>query len=334
MNVDIQLRDQEEARVVLGPLDKTARMLREHFEVQLVHRGDQLKISGDEDRVGKARAVLDRALRKLRKGYPLTHAEIEAWIVGDDSLEKSSPESERAPEGLPERAFPVQPRSRGQKNFLGALRKHAVTFVVGPAGTGKTYLAVAAAVAELRAGSVRRIVLCRPAVEAGEKLGFLPGDFQAKINPYLRPLYDALGDLTDPNLLPRYLESGIIEVCPLAYMRGRTLNDSFVILDEAQNTTVSQMRMFLTRMGEGSRVVVTGDLTQVDLPKGEPSGLVDAVDRLEGVKGLTIVQLTKKDIVRHPVVEAIVEAYERSQTRMPSPEDRKANPVRRSRRRN
>ncbi|MEZ5987942.1 MAG: PhoH family protein [Planctomycetota bacterium] len=227
----------------------------------------------------------------------------------------------------------VVPRTEGQKHYLRAMQTHDVCLVIGPAGTGKSFLAVAQAVAGLRSGSYKRIVLTRPAVEAGEKLGFLPGDFQAKVNPYLRPLYDALGDLLDPGVFRRYMEGDLIEVCPLAYMRGRTLNNAYIILDEAQNTTVSQMRMVLTRMGEGSKVVVTGDVTQVDLPQGVPSGLVDAVERLHAVKGITVVELGKADIVRHPVVQGIVEAYERSQHYRPSPEDRGHNPVRGRKRR-
>ncbi len=328
--------------MLLGPLDRTAKLLRTSFDVRLVHRGDVLKILGEDDAIARARPVLERALRELRRGRSVTHADIERWIDGDDASPGEVGPSSATVEGsdgdahrVPKRSA-VTARTKGQKNYLRALRANHVVFALGPAGTGKTYLAVAAAVEALRAGKYRRIVLARPAVEAGEKLGFLPGDFQAKVNPYVRPLYDALNDILDPALSRRYMENDVIEVCPLAFMRGRTLNHAFIILDEAQNTTVSQMRMFLTRMGENSQVVVTGDVTQVDLAKGVPSGLVDAIERLEGVQGLTVVRMAKEDIVRHSIVQRIVEAYETSQHTMPSPEDRLANPVhggRRGRRR-
>jgi phosphate starvation-inducible PhoH-like protein len=208
----------------------------------------------------------------------------------------------------------VRPRTEGQARYLRALRESALVLALGPAGTGKTYLAVATAVAALRRGKIKKIVLCRPAVEAGEKLGFLPGDLEAKINPYLRPLLDALHDLMDYDQIRRYTASDLIEIAPLAYMRGRTLNDAVIILDEGQNTTVAQMKMFLTRMGQDARVVVTGDVTQVDLPPGTVSGLADAAERLRGIPGLAVVTLDKSDIVRHPLVQAIVNAYEDTET--------------------
>jgi phosphate starvation-inducible protein PhoH and related proteins len=327
MSSDLRLKNVEEARTLLGPLDRNANLIRKAFEVDLVHRGDQLKILGPEGRVQEVRVLLEKALQLIRKGQVLSHRDIERWIDG----EEPAPE-EKQGQGAAQRRDPkpagVRPRTDGQKHYLRALQTNDVVFAIGPAGTGKTYLAVAQAVDGLRAGRYKRIVLTRPAVEAGEKLGFLPGDFQAKVDPYLRPLHDALSDLLDPPVWKRYQENDLVEVCPLAYMRGRTLNQAFIILDEAQNTTISQMRMLLTRMGEGSMVVVTGDVTQVDLPKGVPSGLVDAVERLRGVKGLTVVELHKEDIVRHRVVMSIVEAYETSQHHRPSPEDRSANPVR------
>jgi phosphate starvation-inducible PhoH-like protein len=218
------------------------------------------------------------------------------------------------PIAVPGPRVAVKPRTDGQRRYVEALSKHPVVFGVGPAGTGKTFLAVAAAVAAVKAGDVRRIVLVRPAVEAGEKLGFLPGDFQAKVDPYLRPLYDALHDLLDPREYVRYMETELIEICPLAYMRGRTLNHAFVILDEAQNTTIPQMLMFLTRMGEGSRMVVTGDPSQVDLPGKVPSGLADALGRFVDVEGVAVVQLTALDVMRHEVVQRILAAYGRETT--------------------
>ena len=332
MNTELRLQNLEEARILLGPLDRTAKLIRKTFDVDLVHRGEMLKVIGDENDVASVRAIFDRVLQKLRRGHPVAAAEIERMIL---DVPEASPERGRdeATGRVQKKYAGVSPRTQGQKHLLRAMESHPIVFAIGPAGTGKTYLAVAHAVSCLRAGLCSRIVLVRPAVEAGEKLGFLPGDFQAKINPYLRPIYDALGELLDPPILRRYMETDIIEICPLAFMRGRTLNHAFIILDEAQNTTISQMRMFLTRMGENSAIVVTGDLTQVDLPKGVPSGLVDAVERLTRVSGLTVVRLESCDIVRHPAVKSIVEAYERSQTHMPSPEDREANPVRAGNRR-
>ena len=324
MSAEIRLKNVDEARTLLGPLDRNANLIRKSFGVDLVHRGDQLKILGPEGRVQEVRNLLDNALKLIRGGKGLSHRDIERWIDGEEPSEQPKPDG--APKRAPKPAG-VRPRTEGQKHYLRALETHDVVFCIGPAGTGKTYLAVAQAVDGLRSGTYKRIVLTRPAVEAGEKLGFLPGDFQAKVDPYLRPLHDALSDLLEPSVWKRYQENDLVEVCPLAYMRGRTLNQAFIILDEAQNTTISQMRMLLTRMGEGSKVVVTGDVTQVDLPKGVPSGLVDAVERLKRVEGLTVVELHKSDIVRHRVVMSIVEAYESSQHHRPSPEDRGANPV-------
>jgi phosphate starvation-inducible PhoH-like protein len=345
MSAELRLQNTEEARVLLGPLDRTAKLLRRAFGVTLVHRGDSLKVLGEDDGVADARQILEQALKKLRKGYTVTHAEVERWILQRQGVETedSGPavrvrrgggqrashqdRHERAPVDSNKKLARVKAKTFGQQNYIDALERSPLVFGVGPAGTGKTFLAVAAGVRALREGIVKRLVLTRPAVEAGEKLGFLPGDLQAKVHPYLRPLYDSIEDLLEPNAVRRYLENDLIEVCPLAYMRGRTLNHSYIILDEAQNTTIPQMRMFLTRMGADSRVVVTGDPSQVDLARNEPSGLVDAVQRLGSVPGLEIVRLGKEDIVRHPLVQAIVEAYESSQARMPSPEDRSTSPL-------
>jgi phosphate starvation-inducible PhoH-like protein len=205
----------------------------------------------------------------------------------------------------------VRPKTAGQKEYIDAVRDHTVTFCIGPAGTGKSYLAVALAVQALQAKQINRIILTRPAVEAGERLGFLPGDILAKVDPYLRPLYDALYDMLEPEVVTRLMDRGVIEVAPLAFMRGRTLNDSFIILDEAQNTTPEQMKMFLTRIGFGSKAVVTGDVTQVDLAKGQASGLADALVVLKGVRGIALTEFQSEDVVRHPLVQAIVDAYER-----------------------
>jgi phosphate starvation-inducible PhoH-like protein len=256
--------------------------------------------------------VLEESLLTLRAGKRLTTQEVA------DRLRATGPEDVHDPahagaEPNRERLrtnHVVRARTAGQEVYLAAMEQNDVVFAVGPAGTGKTYLAVAQAVEAMRRGLVRRLVLVRPAVEAGEKLGFLPGDYQQKIDPYLRPMYDALQDLLDPRTRVRWLESEVVEVCPLAYMRGRTLNRAFVILDEAQNTTVTQMLMFLTRLGEGSRMVITGDPSQVDLPGNVTSGLGDAVRRLQGVDGISFVQLGSGDVVRHPVVSRIVNAYD------------------------
>ena len=298
---------------------------------------------GEDDGVTDARQILEQALKKLRKGYPVTHAEVERWILqrqGHDEEEAHAPRARikrgigrntardatrraRGPVDSNKKLARVKAKTFGQQTYLDALerspgriRRRAGRHRARPSSRSPR------ACAPFAKGWCKRLVLTWPAVEAGEKLGFLPGDLQAKVHPYLRPLYDSIEDLLEPNALRRYLENDLIEVCPLAYMRGRTLNHSYIILDEAQNTTIPQMRMFLTRMGADSRIVVTGDPTQVDLARNEPSGLVDAVQRLASVTGLEIVKLGKEDIVRHPIVQAIVEAYETTQTRMPSPEDR------------
>jgi phosphate starvation-inducible PhoH-like protein len=273
-----------------------------------------VKLLGDDPALGRARALAEHALREMRSGRPVGHSDIERWLSeGIEPPARPAVRSEEAAAEAHERGpLPagVSPRSEGQRHYMAAIASNTIVFAVGPAGTGKTYLAVAAAVDTLRQGRFKRLVLARPAVEAGEKLGFLPGDFQAKVNPYLRPLYDALGSILDPAVTRRYLDTDVIEVCPLAYMRGRTLNHAFIILDEAQNTTVAQMKMFLTRMGEHSQCVVTGDLTQIDLPPGQESGLVDAVERLQGVPDLAVVRLTRADVVRHPIVQRIIDAYD------------------------
>jgi phosphate starvation-inducible PhoH-like protein len=310
LDVEIQLDSIDEARTLLGPLDSNARLVRDAFGVSVLLRDGSLRLLGPAYQVDVVRRVFEDCVKRLRKGKTLTTAHI---------AEQLRAAGERAGESVPlppteaslrgEGGQTVKPRSPGQKRYLGAMSDFDVVFSVGPAGTGKTYLAVAAAVEAVKRGDVRRIVLVRPAVEAGEKLGFLPGDYQAKVDPYMRPLYDALHDLLDTGLRLRYLESDVIEVCPLAYMRGRTLNHSFVILDEAQNTTVPQMLMFLSRLGEDSKMVVTGDPSQVDLPHNVRSGLADGVQRLEKVPGIKVVRLRPEDIVRHEVVQRILKAY-------------------------
>lgn len=301
------MQSSDEARVLLGPLDSNARLIRQLYGVNVLARDGSLRLLGEAERVDAVREVLEWGLEGLRAGRPIATNDIANRLRGSPAVADGA--AEVASVRPPSRRGHVRARTDGQEVYQRAMQEHEVVLAVGPAGTGKTFLAVAAAVEALKAGTVRRLVLARPAVEAGEKLGFLPGDFEEKVLPYLRPLYDSLQDLLEPRVYERYLETEVIEVCPLAYMRGRTLNDSFIILDEAQNTSVPQMMMFLTRMGEGSRVVVTGDPTQVDLPKNVRSGLADAVKRFRGVEGIGTVELTSKDVVRHPLVQRILHAY-------------------------
>jgi len=326
----LPLRNHEEERLILGPYDRHARVLRELFKVTLVSRDGTIKLLGDAAAVRTVREKLETLLRRARAGEVPDEPSVMRLLssmalepaenggkrpIGTEHARPAegprAPEAGFRPDGHGRPMQEVAPRTPGQAVYMDAIRNHGVTIAIGPAGSGKTYLAVAMAIEALRRGEFRRLVLARPAVEAGEKLGFLPGDLQAKVNPYLRPLYDALNDLLDPVAARRYVDNDVIEICPLAYMRGRTLNASFMILDEAQNTTPKQMQMFLTRMGERSKIVVTGDITQVDLPDKAQSGLSDARRRLDNVEGVAVVELGKADIVRHPLVSRIVEAYEK-----------------------
>ena len=312
-DIQIPVQTVEEARTLLGPLDSNARLIRELHGVSVLARDGSLRLLGDADHVLIVQQVLEECLGLMRGGSRVSTQEVAGRLratLGQDATAADSSaaidRSKLAANGSPV----VRARTPGQQRYLECMDQHDVVFGVGPAGTGKTYLAVAKAIEAMKRGTVRRLVLVRPAVEAGEKLGFLPGDLQQKIDPYLRPMYDALQDLLDPRTRMRWLESEVVEVCPLAYMRGRTLNRAFVILDEAQNTTVPQMLMFLTRLGEGSRMVVTGDPSQVDLPGNVTSGLADAVRKLQGVEGIGISRLDATDVVRHAVVSRIVTAYD------------------------
>jgi len=297
---------------LLGQNDLTIQMVEERYPVHMTLRGETLVLrSPDAEPVRTVAKLLLELVKLVERGVRVTREEIR---YGMDALAENGSVDLA---GLHEnticftgRGKPVRTRTLGQKRYMEAIQKNHVVFCIGPAGTGKTYLAVAQAVAMLKSQKVSRVILVRPAVEAGESLGYLPGDLKEKIEPYLRPLYDAFFDLLSPERFMRYVEKNVIEIAPLAYMRGRTLNDSFIILDEAQNTTPEQMKMFLTRMGFGSRVVITGDVTQVDLPSGKMSGLRSIQEILQGVEGIDFVSLTKNDVVRHEIVQKIVQAYE------------------------
>ena len=314
-DIHIPVQSVEEARTLLGPLDSNARLIRELHGVSVLARDGSLRLLGDSGHVHVVQQVLEECLGMMRGGRRVSTQEVAGRLratLGVDATVDPADAAERARQAanVPVVSPAARARTPGQQRYLECMDQHDVVFGVGPAGTGKTYLAVAKAIEAMKRGAVRRLVLVRPAVEAGEKLGFLPGDFQQKIDPYLRPMYDALQDLLDPRTRMRWLESEVVEVCPLAYMRGRTLNRAFVILDEAQNTTVPQMLMFLTRLGEGSRMVVTGDPSQTDLPHSVQSGLGDALRKLDGVDGIGITRLDSTDVVRHAVVSRIVNAYD------------------------
>ena len=301
----LSIPSQEAARALLGPQDAYLKQVRDALGVRIVLRGEQLLLDGEDEQVRRGLEALS-ALREIfdHKGQLLEEDVVEV-------LARHRPAREPAPSiDLFEKAKKIGPRTEGQARYVEAIRRNDLVFCRGPAGCGKTYLAVAMALNAMRNERVRKIVLVRPAVEAGERLGFLPGDMLAKVNPFLRPLLDALSDILSYEQVKRYMEADAIEIIPLAFMRGRTLNDTFIILDEGQNTTITQMKMFLTRMGEGSKIVVTGDVTQTDLPPHVPSGMSDAAERLAGIEGVAVVDLTGRDIVRHRLVREIVRAYD------------------------
>ena len=310
MEQRISLERMEEAVSLFGSFDENIRLLENDFHVTVVNREEQLIINGQPADTMLAAKAIEALLRLISKGENVGEQHVR-YVIG---LCRSG-QSDRIDEltrdviCISAKGRPIKPKTIGQKDYIKTIQQKPVTIGVGPAGTGKTYLAVAAAVAAFREKEVSRIILTRPAVEAGERLGFLPGDLQSKVDPYLRPLYDALFDMLGAETYQKYLEKGNIEVAPLAYMRGRTLDDSFIILDEAQNTSREQLKMFLTRMGFGSEVVITGDVTQTDLPEGKPSGLKEAMKVLDGVEGVGICRLTQNDVVRHIMVQRIIEAY-------------------------
>lgn len=299
---------------VFGFFDENIKRIEEALAVSIINRGNELKVSGEPEAVDKAARALDGLLALASKGESIDEQRVRYLIT----LVKEGNDAQVAQMAkdvvcITAKGKPIKAKTVGQQNYMKAIMKNTVTIGVGPAGTGKTYLAVAAAVAAFRERTVNRIILTRPAVEAGERLGFLPGDLQNKVDPYLRPLYDALYDMLGAETFQKYQERGSIEVAPLAYMRGRTLDDSFIILDEAQNTTKEQMKMFLTRLGFGSKIVITGDVTQIDLPSDKTSGLKDAINVLENVKDIAICRLTSADVVRHALVQEIINAYEKAE---------------------
>ena len=307
----------EDIIAVFGSFDENIRRIEEAFNVTIVNRGTDLKITGDEEAADKAVRTLEGLLALASKGEAIDEQRVRylMTLVREDNDAQVS-QMTKDVVCITAKGKPIKAKTVGQQHYMRAIQKNTITLGVGPAGTGKTYLAVAAAVAAFRERTVNRIILTRPAVEAGERLGFLPGDLQNKVDPYLRPLYDALYDMLGPETFQKYQERGSIEVAPLAYMRGRTLDDSFIILDEAQNTTKEQMKMFLTRLGFGSKIVITGDVPQIDLPSDKTSGLKDAIRVLEGVKDIAVCKLTSADVVRHALVQEIINAYEKADRKM------------------
>ncbi|SFJ19692.1 phosphate starvation-inducible protein PhoH [Halobacillus dabanensis] len=309
--MDIQLDNTTEALALFGTEDRNLKQIEEHLQVTIISRGEQVRVSGQAEHVQLVEDILHSVLALIRKGLTITERDIVYAVelakkgkinqfeaLFEDEITKNS------------KGKSIRVKTLGQRNYIAAIKNNDLVFGIGPAGTGKTYLAVIMAVNALKNGDVKRIILTRPAVEAGESLGFLPGDLKEKVDPYLRPLYDSLHDVFGAEHTARLIDRGTIEIAPLAYMRGRTLDDAFAILDEAQNTTPEQMKMFLTRLGFGSKMIITGDITQVDLPKGVKSGLRVAEDRLANVKGSAFIHLDQSDVVRHPLVQRIIDAYE------------------------
>jgi phosphate starvation-inducible PhoH-like protein len=310
----IRVQTQNEAQALCGLHDEQLKAIEKEFKVKITLRDGYLKISGLRSSIKKAADLINRKLSELRSGAGAIDR-IDAHYSGNNFKKEKIPDLDirsmnagRRPLSLKQ----VAPRTKGQREYAEAIKKYDIVFGVGPAGTGKTYLAMSCAVESLKKQEVRRIILTRPAIEAGESLGFLPGDMYEKISPYLRPLYDALYDMMEADTIEKYIETGIIEIAPLAYMRGRTLNDAFIIMDEAQNATAEQMKMFLTRLGFDSKAVITGDLTQSDLPHTKPTGLLQAQEILHGIEGIKFVYLTGADVVRHALVQEIIEAYDKA----------------------
>lgn len=307
MEIKIQLESDAQRVELFGPADEHLRLLRDTLRVQISARNDVALVSGEPAAVRTAAELIDRMQRRLIQRDQLTQKDVKELV--SQAIHAVKPHRSDMIEVFARKGV-IEPFTKGQLHYINTMRKHDLTFCTGPAGTGKTYLAVAVAVSMLKKKEIRKIVLARPAVEAGERLGFLPGDLQAKVNPYLRPLFDSLEDMMEFGQMTKFIEMDIIEVIPLAFMRGRTLNEAVVICDEAQNTSRSQMLMFLTRLGRGSKMIVTGDITQTDLERGEKSGLVEAIETLKGIPNIGLVELDKLDIVRHSLVHRIVQAYD------------------------
>ena len=314
MDKIIRFESQKETQGLLGAQDVNLRSIERELKVKLTLRGEHLKISGSAANIKKASQLVEYLLEGLRSGSAEIGQTDLAYLISNLKKGNKSLQKEQLDTGIIRSCAGKQigPKTNGQREYVEAIQKHDIVFGMGPAGTGKTYLAMASAVESLRKQEVRRIILTRPAIEAGESLGFLPGDMQAKISPYLRPLYDALYDMMDVGRIEKYIETGIIEVAPLAYMRGRTLNDAFIILDEAQNCTAEQMKMFLTRLGFDSKAVITGDMTQSDLPNAKPIGLLQAQEILKEIEGIKFIYFSGSDVVRHALVQRIIEAYEKT----------------------
>ncbi len=310
MEQTISIDRMEHAVALFGSFDENIKMIEQEYKVKVIGRGGELKISGEPENVSRACKVIENLLQFINKGENLSEQNIRYCMsLVNEGSEHKIQELATDCICITSKGKPVKPKTLGQKRYCKSIAENTITIGVGPAGTGKTYLAVAMAVTAFRAKQVNRIILTRPAVEAGEKLGFLPGDLQSKVDPYLRPLYDALFDMLGAETYQKYVERGNIEVAPLAYMRGRTLDDSFIILDEAQNTTREQMKMFLTRLGFNSKMVITGDITQIDLPKGVRSGLKDCIKVLKNIDDINNITFNEKDVVRHRLVQDIIKAY-------------------------
>ncbi|MBO5944722.1 MAG: PhoH family protein [Clostridia bacterium] len=306
----------EQTVSLFGSFDENIRLIESNYNVKVISRGSEIKVNGDAENVSKAVRAINGLLTLINRGEALSEQNVRYVLsLVNEGNEDKLCEMTGDCVCITAKGKPIKPKTLGQKKYLECIKNNTITLGAGPAGTGKTYLAVAMAVNAFRAKEINRIILTRPAVEAGEKLGFLPGDLQQKVDPYLRPLYDALFDMLGAESFQRYQERGSIEVAPLAYMRGRTLDDSFIILDEAQNTTREQMKMFLTRLGFNSKIVVTGDITQIDLPDGKKSGLVEAMKILKGIDDIAINVFTEKDVVRHRLVQDIIKAYEKQEMR-------------------
>jgi phosphate starvation-inducible PhoH-like protein len=322
--VTVVLADNDEVANLLGIHDQNLKAIEDEFAARIVARGNELSIRGRPDEVRQLSGLFSQLTRLVRRGHPLSVEEVRYAARSVRAQADSSCADQPAVVFtdivlVSDRGKQIKPRSHNQRRYVDAMRRQDLVFAIGPAGTGKTYLAMACAVAALQHKQVNRIILTRPAIEAGERLGFLPGDMQAKVDPYLRPLFDALYDMMDHEKAQRLMERNVIEVAPLAFMRGRTLNDSFIILDEAQNTTREQMKMFLTRLGFGSRAVVTGDVTQTDLPRGQQSGLNHVAGLLADIEGISFIRFGGEDVVRHELVQKIIEAYEREGRLSPEP---------------